>query len=399
MEEQYQSRAIRAERRKPPDVSNRVRTIPPKDTHRRLTPLGSDILPRVSDLLATTLAGIPLRNPVLLAAGTCGTLDELSGVLDLSRVGGLVTKSITRQLREGNATWRIIETRHGGMLNAIGLANPGIDAFEETYLPRAAALPCAVIGSVAGYSVEDYIAVAASMDEWAKAVPPTVAALGDYRCERASAPNTDSSQCRAIGGTSSGGTIPTPSLSAIELNVSCPNVKAGCDFGSSPAAIKEVVSEVRKVVTRATLIVKLSPWPMGLCEIARAAIDAGADALTISNTMPAMAIDVRSRRPRLANITGGLSGPAIHPVVVKLIHEVYRNVARPASIPIIGAGGVLRWEDAAEFILAGATAIQMGTALFVDPRSPLSVAKGLETWVRTQGCRSIAELVGAVSVE
>ncbi len=304
--------------------------------------------------LATTLAGIDLRNPVILAAGTCGTLDELSGVLDLSRVGGLVTKSITRQPRDGNATWRIIESRHGGMLNAIGLANPGIDAFEEHYLPRAAAMPCTVIGSVAGYSVEDYTAVAATFDE--------------------------------------------SSVAAIELNVSCPNVKSGCDFGSSPIALKEVVAEVRKVVTRRKLIVKLSPWPMGLPDLARAAIDAGADALTISNTMPAMAIEVATRKPRLANITGGLSGPAIHPVSLKLVHDVYRQVAKAANIPIIGAGGVLRWEDAAEFILAGATAVQMGTALFVDPRSPLAVVKGLEKWVRAQGCSSITELVGAVQL-
>ncbi len=309
----------------------------------------------MSSPLETSLAGILLRNPVILAAGTCGTLDEIAGVLDLSRIGGLVTKSITRQPREGNATWRIIETHHGGMLNAIGLANPGIDAFEENYLPRAAAMPCAVFASVAGYSVEDYIAVAASLDEW--------------------------------------------NLPAVELNVSCPNVKAGCDFGSSPAALREVVAEVRKVVTRSKLIVKLSPWPMGLPEIAKAAIDAGADALTISNTMPAMAIDVGTRKPRLANVTGGLSGPAIHPVAVRLVYDVYRLVAKPANIPIIGAGGVLRWEDAAEFILAGASAVQMGTALFVDPRSPLKVAKGLEIWVRKQGCSSISELVGALKLE
>jgi dihydroorotate dehydrogenase (NAD+) catalytic subunit len=229
-----------------------------------------------------------------------------------------------------------------------------------------------VIASVAGYSVEDYIVVAATFDEWAKHQPtPTQhSALGTQHC-----------------------------LAAIELNVSCPNVKSGCDFGSSPVALREVVSEVRKVITRAKLIVKLSPWPMGLPEIARAAIDAGADALTISNTMPAMAIDVRTRRPRLANITGGLSGPAIHPIALKLVHDVYRQVAKPAGIPIIGAGGVLTWEDAAEFILAGATAVQMGTALFVDPRSPLAVVKGLEKWVRTQGCGSITELVGAVRTE
>jgi dihydroorotate dehydrogenase (NAD+) catalytic subunit len=309
----------------------------------------------LSELLATNLAGIDLRNPVILAAGTCGTLDEFSEVLDLSRIGGLVTKSITRQPREGNPTWRIIETRHGGMLNAIGLANPGIDAFEEHYLPRAASMPCVVIGSVAGYSVEDYAAVAATFDESA--------------------------------------------VAAVELNVSCPNVKSGCDFGSSPVALKEVVAEARKVVTRKKLIVKLSPWPMGLPDLARAAIDAGADALTISNTMPAMAIDVATRKPRLANITGGLSGPAIHPVSLKLVHDVYRQVAKAASVPIIGAGGVLRWEDAAEFILAGASAIQMGTALFADPRSPLKVVKGLEKWARAQGCASVQELVGAMRIE
>ncbi|HMN41767.1 MAG TPA: dihydroorotate dehydrogenase [Phycisphaerales bacterium] len=305
--------------------------------------------------LRTNLAGIDLRNPVLLAAGTGGTLDEMADVLDLSRIGGLVTKSITRHPREGNPTWRIVETRHGGMLNAIGLANPGIDAFEEHYLPRAANMPCAVIGSVAGYSVEDYTAVAATFDE-------------------------------------------SP-IAAIELNVSCPNVKSGCDFGSAPVALREVVGEVRAVVKRAKLIVKLSPWPMGLPDLARAAIDAGADALTISNTMPAMAIDVRTRKPRLANITGGLSGPAIHPVSLKLVHDVYRQVAKAANIPIIGAGGILRWEDAAEFILAGATAVQMGTALFVDPRSPLGVVKGLEKWVRAQGCESITELIGAVRAD
>ena len=338
----------------------------------------------VSTPLQTTLAGIQLRNPVLLAAGTSGTLDEIAGVLDLSRIGGVVTKSITRQPREGNATWRIIETHHGGMLNAIGLANPGIDAFEENYLPRAAAMPCAVFGSVAGYSVEEYVAVAAAFDEWGRA--PSVS-------ERVDSPAADGSPSLSLtlGARSS--------IDGIELNVSCPNVKAGCDFGSSPGALREVVAEVRKVVTRAKLIVKLSPWPTGLPEIAKAAIDAGADALTISNTMPAMAIDVGTRKPRLANVTGGLSGPAIHPVAVCLVYDVYRLVAKPAGVPIIGAGGVLRWEDAAEFILAGASAVQMGTALFVDPRSPLGVVKGLETWVRRQGCSSIAELVGAVKVE
>lgn len=308
-------------------------------------------------ILATDLAGISLRNPVLLAAGTCGTLDEMSDVLDLSRIGGLVSKSITPQPREGNPTWRILPAR-AGMLNAIGLANPGIDAFESHYLPRAAALPCAVICSVAGFCVEDYVQVAAVMDEWHD-----------------------------------------KGVTAIELNISCPNVKAGTEFGSSPALTREVVTAVRAVAKRCKLLAKLSPTAPELPLIARAAIEAGIDGLTISNTIPAMAIDVHTRRPRLANTTGGLSGPALHPVAVRLVHEIYRKVCKDAGTPIVGVGGVTRWEDAAEFILAGATAVQIGAALFADPRAPLAIVRGLEKWVRGQGCTTIQELVGALRLD
>lgn len=316
--------------------------------------------------ISTTLAGIPLAAPILLAAGASGTLDEMADVLDLSRVGGVISKSITRLNRDGNPTWRILPSRSGlGMLNAIGLANPGIDGFLTDYLPRSAAMPCAVICSVAGFSVDDYVIVAEKLDAWRN--PPA-------------ATNT-SSRTR---------------IDAIELNVSCPNVKAGCDFGSSPAALSELISAVRPAVKSAKLIIKLSPWPVGLPDLARAAIDSGADALTISNTMPAMEIDVHTRAPRLAHRTGGLSGPSIHPIAVKLVHDVYAKVCRDANIPIIGAGGVSTWEDAAEFILAGATCVQIGTALFADPRVPLKIAKGLDRWVREQRVSSIAELVGAV---
>lgn len=307
--------------------------------------------------LATDLAGITLRNPVLLAAGTCGTLDEMADVLDLSRIGGLVSKSITPQPREGNPTWRILPAR-AGMLNAIGLANPGIDAFETHSLPRAHSLPCTLVCSVAGFSVEDYVQVAAVLDDW---------------------------HDRGVA--------------AIELNISCPNVKSGTEFGMSPALTREVVSAVRAAMTRCKLFIKLSPIAPELPLIARAAIEAGADGLTISNTIPAMAIDVRTRRPRLANTTGGLSGPALHPVAVRLVHEVYRKVCRETRTPIIGAGGVTRWEDAAEFILAGATAVQVGAALFADPRAPLAIASGLEKWVRGQGCANIRELIGAVKLD
>lgn len=304
----------------------------------------------------------------MLAAGTCGTLDEMGDALDLSRVGALVTKSITAQPREGNPTWRIIESR-SGMLNAIGLANVGLDAFLEHYAPRVRSVPTTVIGSVAGFSIEDYVQVAAAMNE-------------------------------------------VDGIEAVELNVSCPNVRGGVEFGLDAGALRELVGAVRQVLTRARMFVKLSPIAIAIpggtmVEIARAAVEGvsapggpngrtGADALCLANTTPAMAIDVGTRRPRLANVTGGLSGPAVHPIVVKLIHDVYRGVARERGIPIIGIGGVLTWEDAAEFILAGATAVQVGTGLFADPRSPLKIARGLEKWVSRQGASSVAELVGAV---
>lgn len=320
------------------------------------------------------LAGLTLRNPVILAAGTAGTLEEMGDVLDLSRVGAVVTKSITLRPREGNRAWRIVESAHGGMLNAIGLANVGLDAFLAEYAPRAGTLPCPVIASVAGFSVDEYVRVAGALD----------AAEG---------------------------------IAGVELNVSCPNVHGGCEFASDAALLAELVRAVRPAV-RKPLFVKLSPTAIGyrdartgesgVAPLARAAINpegasgdappmrSGADALCIANTMPAMAIDPRTRRPRLSTGSGGLSGPALHPVNVKLVHDASTRVCRAAGVPIVGVGGVMRWEDAAEFILAGATAVQMGTALFVDPRLPLRVAQGLERWVRDQRRASIAELVGAM---
>lgn len=318
------------------------------------------------DALRTDVGGVALRNPVLLASGTAGHLDEMADVLDLSRVGGVVTKSITPLPRPGHATWRIIESRCG-LLNAIGLANVGLDAFLEHLAPRIAAVPTAVIGSVAGFRVDDYVQVASAMDE-----------LG--------------------------------TLAAIELNLSCPNVAGGLEFGTDTGATREVVAAVRPAVRRTALWVKLSPIALGqpgIEPIARAAVEGaggawgpaarpGADALCLTNTVPAMAIDVRTRRPRLANVTGGLSGPAIHPVALRLVYETYRRVAREAGVAIVGIGGVMDWPDAAEFILAGASAVQMGTALFADPRSPLKVVRGLRRWVRAQRVSSIRDLIGAV---
>jgi dihydroorotate dehydrogenase (NAD+) catalytic subunit len=317
--------------------------------------------------LATDLAGVPLRTPVILAAGAAGTLDEMADALDLSRVGAVVTKSITRRAREGNPPWRILECRVG-MLNAIGLANVGLEDFEAFVAPRAAEVPTTVIGSVAGFSIDDYVAVAAAMDG-VEAIP------------------------------------------AVEINVSCPNVHGGLEFGSDPKLLRELVGNVRPALPETRLLVKLSPVavasPHGIADFARAAIEGlgapegpnrrpGADALCIANTTPAMAIDVRTRRPRLANITGGLSGPAVHPVAVKLVYDAHRLVCREAGVPIVGVGGVLTWEDAAEFILAGASAVQIGTGLFVNPRLPIRIAKGLDRWVRRQGCAGVGELVGGV---
>ncbi len=320
--------------------------------------------------LTTYLAGLELANPVMLAAGTAGTLDEMSDVIDLARVGAVVTKSITPLARDGNQPWRVVPLE-AGMLNAVGLANPGVDAFVRDYAPRIAGLPTRVIGSIAGFSVDDYVQVAAAMNV-IDAIP------------------------------------------AVELNVSCPNVHKGCEFAADPELLTELIREVRAVLTHTRLFVKLSPIPTGkvsMTDIARAAVDIpgsnptgpgerpGADALCIANTTPAMAIDVRTRRPKLGRITGGLSGSAVHPMAVKLVYDVYRNFAKASETPIIGIGGVLRWEHAAEFILAGATAVEVGTGLFVDPRCPITIVKGLEAWVRQQGRGSIAELIGAVETD
>ena len=304
--------------------------------------------------LAVSLAGIAMRNPVVLAAGTCGYVREMEDAIALERIGAVTTKSITALARDGNPPARIIDCPTG-MLNAIGLANAGLDRFMREKLPLANGLPCKLFGSVAGHSVDEYIAVASAFD----------------------------------GATS---------IAAVELNVSCPNTSDGLQFGEHPAALRALLAQVKPAVTLKPLFVKLSPNVGDITAMAAAAIEGGAQALIVANTFGAMAIDVESRAFRLSRGRGGLSGPGIHPIVVRMVHDVYRSVARDAKVPIIALGGVTNWRDAAEFVLAGATAVAMGTALFIDPRSPLAVVDGLAEWVRRQGCSSINELIGMATL-
>jgi dihydroorotate dehydrogenase (NAD+) catalytic subunit len=309
---------------------------------------------QISDIdLSVNLAGLTLQNPVMTASGTCGYSFEYSPFADLSRLGAFVTKSITPEPRSGNPPERIVETR-AGMLNAIGLANIGLERFIDEKIPQLERLGTVVIVNVAGRSVEDYVKVAVALDA-------------------------------------------CPIVSALELNVSCPNVgRKGLMFGINPQELRELTSAVRQVAKRCKLIVKLTPNVTDIAEPARAAIEGGADILSMVNTFQGMAIDVESRRPLLSNRVGGLSGPAIRPLAVCMVHQVYTRVAKDAGVPIIGMGGIQFWSDAAEFILAGASAVAVGTALFVDPTIPLKIVDGLQEYVRSQGAERLSDLVGAV---
>lgn len=303
--------------------------------------------------LATTLCGVPLRNPIVAAAGTAGYGPEIAEVVPASTFGAITTKSITPECREGNDPWRVTDLP-AGMFNAIGLANVGLERFMSEVLPELAGLDTVIVGSIAGHELRDYVEVAS-----------------------------------AFGGPDAA------CLRLVELNVSCPNTSTGRQFGDDPGMLAEVVSEVVAVLQGKPLLVKLSPGspdPVGLAEVA---VRSGAAGLTVSNTMPAMAIDPETRRSRIGRAAGGLSGPAIHPIAVRLVHEVHRRLAQSdSSVPIVGLGGVLSWRDAAEFTLAGAQAVGVGTGLFVDPRIPARLVKGLDRWVRRQGAASIDELVG-----
>ncbi|MGA2440791.1 MAG: dihydroorotate dehydrogenase [Tepidisphaeraceae bacterium] len=304
--------------------------------------------------LSLSLAGLKLANPVMTCSGTSGYAFEYADFMDLSQLGAFVTKSITREERPGNEPTRIVETR-AGMLNAIGLANVGLDRFLVEKVPLIRKMPCPVIVNVAGHSYDDYA--------------ETCAAMNDLDC-----------------------------VSAVELNVSCPNVKDGLTFGTNPVRLRELTGLVKKVLPNKPLIVKLSPNVDDITQTARAAIDGGADVISMINTFTAMAIDFNKRRPRLANVTGGLSGPAIKPIALHLVSRVYRTVAKSAGIPIIGMGGIQFWSDALEFLLAGASAIGIGTALFVDPATPNKILAGLTDYLHRSGVARLGEIVGALQL-
>ncbi|OQA08463.1 MAG: Dihydroorotate dehydrogenase B (NAD(+)), catalytic subunit [Firmicutes bacterium ADurb.Bin373] len=293
------------------------------------------------------IGGIAMKNPVATASGTFGFGSEYAPYIDLNQLGALVVKGITLQPRAGNPTPRLVETA-AGVLNSIGLQNPGVERFIGELLPGLACFDLPVIVNIAGDTVQDYGRLAARLD-------------------------------RVSG------------VAGLEVNISCPNVKkGGMQFGSDPDMAAEVTRAV-KAGTDKTVIVKLSPNVTSIEAVAEKVASAGADALSMINTLLGMAIDVKSRRPVLGNVLGGLSGPAVKPVAVRAVWQVYRET----GLPIIGMGGIITAEDAIEFILAGATAIAVGTANFVNPQATMDVLAGIKRYIIENDVQDINELVGA----
>ncbi len=297
--------------------------------------------------LEVKLGPIKLKNPVLAASGTFGFGEEYASFFALEKLGALVVNGLTIKPREGNSPPRIVETP-AGMLNAIGLQNPGLEAFLARELPRLRACRAAVIVNIAGESEEEYVTLARELSA-------------------------------------------VPGILALEMNLSCPNVKqGGIQFGTSVTTIGRVVEKVRRV-SDLPLIVKLSPNVTDIVELARAAESGGADILSLVNTLKGMVIDIAARRPFLGNITGGLSGPAIRPVAVRMVYEVYRAV----KLPLIGMGGIMHVNDALQFIMAGARAVAVGTANFVEPCTIPRLIADINAFIDAEGFSSPEEIVGA----
>ncbi len=298
--------------------------------------------------MTVNLAGIPLRNPVMTASGTFGYGEEFAEYVDMESIGAFVTKGLSLKPRAGNPTPRIVETP-GGMLNAIGLQNVGIDAFIAKKVPYLRSVNTPAIANFFGSTVDEYAEMARRLDEVAE-------------------------------------------VAGLEVNISCPNVKqGGIVFGTDPACAALVVSACR-AATKKPLIVKLSPNVTDVVVMAKACEDAGADALSLINTLTGMAIDLNRRRPVLANITGGFSGPAIKPIALRMVWQVARSV----KLPIVGIGGIMNATDALEFMLAGATAVQVGTASFINPGAAQKIAEDMEAWLIANNIADIKSLIGAL---
>ena len=303
--------------------------------------------------LNTKIGNIELKNPVILASGTCGFGEEIKGLIDLRKLGAIVTKTITLKKREGNPPPRVVETS-SGLLNSIGLDNDGLKNFMLEKIPYLETLKIPVIVSIAGDTIEEFAKLA-------------------------------------------GETQKAPCVSGIEVNLSCPNVMhKGAKhhlLAQDPKAVKRIISILRKK-TNQTLIAKLSPNVTSIKEIAKAAEFAGADAISLINTYPGMAIDISTMKPHLGNVTGGLSGPAIKPLALKCVWDVYNSV----KIPVIGMGGIMGGHDAIEFILCGASAIQAGTVNFIDPQAPLKIVDDIKKYLEEKKISSIKKLVGKLKI-
>lgn len=300
--------------------------------------------------LSVNIAGIQFKNPVMTASGTFGYGEEFAPYLDLNRLGAVVVKGLSLKPRQGNPPPRIVETA-AGMLNSIGLQNVGVEAFIEKKLPFLKKFDTKVIVNFFGDSIEEYCEVARVLDY-------------------------------------------NEGIAGLEMNISCPNKQERwLEFGTNPDLTFRVVNAVRKY-TRLPLIVKLSPNVTDITLIAKAAQDAGADVLSLINTLSGMAVDVNTRRPKLGNIIGGLSGPAIKPVALKMVWQVFKAV----KLPLIGIGGIMTAEDAIEFMLVGASAIQIGTANFVDPSASIKILEGIEEYFKRNKVNNVKELVGSLRV-
>ena len=300
--------------------------------------------------LAVDIAGLKMKNPVMTASGTFGYGEEYADYIDLNQLGGIVVKGLSLKPRLGNPPPRIIETS-GGMLNAVGLQNVGVDVFIEEKLPYLRSYNVAVVANIYGESYSDYAGVARKLSK-------------------------------------------TEGVHALEVNVSCPNVKeGGLSFGCNPDAAAEVTRCV-KAETHLPVIVKLTPNVTDITVIAQAVEEAGADAVSLINTLTGMSIDLKTRKPHLKNITGGLSGPAIKPVALRMVWQVAKKV----SIPVIGMGGILTAEDALEFMVAGAKAVQIGTANFVNPCATMEIIDGMHHFIEHNKLRKITDIVGTLTV-